>query len=145
MSQLIWLHEDCLRATHRLFTQAASADAARPVFIWDDVYMSAMHYGLKRRVFIYESLCELPVDIYVGDTIETLKDLHSRSGVDEIVTGKTPNPVLKAMMQNLRAEVKLSAIADAPFVQMDSPPDLRRFFKYWNKAKKNAFLYDGRP
>ena len=107
--------------------------------------MSAMHYGLKRRVFIYESLCELPVDIYVGDTIETLRDLHSQWGVDEIVTGKTPNQALKAMMQNLRAEVKLSAIADAPFVQMDSPPDLRRFFKYWNKAKKNAFLYDGHP
>ncbi|MDA8544917.1 hypothetical protein N9Y14_01565 [Alphaproteobacteria bacterium] len=145
MSQLIWLHEDCLRATHRLFTQAASADAARPVFIWDDVYMSAMHYGLKRRVFIYESLCELQLDIYVGDTIDTLKVLQSQLGVDEIITGKTPNPALKAVMQNLRASAKLSAIADAPFVQMDSPPDLRRFFKYWNKAKKNAFLYDGRP
>jgi hypothetical protein len=47
-------------------------------------------------------------------------------------------------MQTLRQNRKVSAIADAPFVQMDSPPDLRRFFKYWNKAKKHAFSYDGR-
>ena len=148
MSKLIWLHEDCLRATHQLFTHAqdpAHDKAANAVYIWDDAYMTKMHYGLKRRVFIYESLCELAVDIYAGDTIETLKDMQHRLGVDEIITGKTPMPALKSMMHGLRETVKVSAIADAPFVQMDSPPELRRFFKYWNKAKKNAFLYDGRP
>ena len=144
MTKLIWLHEDCLRATHHLFAHAPDAEGAA-VFIWDDAYMNAMHYGLKRRVFIYETLCELSVDIYAGNTIETLKDRQSRLGVDEIITGKTPNPALKAMMHSLRARVKVSTIADAPFVQMDSPPELRRFFKYWNKAKKNAFRFDGRP
>lgn len=140
MSKLIWLHEDCLRATHNLF---AHSPDARAVFIWDDAYMSAMHYGLNRRVFIYESLCQLPVEIYAGDTVVTLAQLAA-DGRD-IITGKTPNPALKEVMQRLREQTKVSAIADAPFVQMDSPPDLRRFFKYWNKAKKHAFSYDGRP
>lgn len=143
MSQLIWLHEDCLRATHNVLAHAPDAQG---VFIWDDAYMNAMHYGLKRRVFIYESLCELPVDIYAGDT----QTLLAGFGVAEIITGKTPNPALKEIMNGLRAQtdagagIKVTPIADAPFVQMDSPPDLRRFFKYWNKAKKQAFLYDGR-
>lgn len=140
MNKLIWLHEDCLNGAHNLFT---GADDARAVFIWDDAYLDAMHYGLKRRVFIYESLCELPVEIYVGDTVESLRALAKTA--DEIITGKTPNPILKDMMGMLRNDIKLTTIADAPFVQMDSPPDLRRFFKYWNKAKKRAFMFDGRP
>ena len=139
MRPLIWLHEDCLRASHNLFDHAPDAQA---VFIWDDKHMNAMHYGLKRRVFIYESLCQLPVEIYVGDTATCLAQL-AQDGQD-IVTGKTPNPALKAIMATLREKTKLSAIADDAFVQMDSPPDLRRFFKYWNKAKKHAFSYDGR-
>jgi hypothetical protein len=138
MSRLIWLHEDCLRATHNVLAHAPDTKA---VFIWDDAYMNAMHYGLKRRVFIYESLCELPVDIYAGDT----QTLLAGFGAQEIITGKTPNPALKEIMNGLHAQdgVKVTTLADAPFVQMDSPPDLRRFFKYWNKAKKQAFLYDG--
>ena len=139
MSKLIWLHEDCLRATHNLF---AHSPDARAVFIWDDAYMSAMHYGLNRRVFIYESLCQLPVEIYAGDTATSLARLAQDGQV--IITGKTPNPALKAIMAVMGKNTKLSAIADAPFVQMGSPPDLRRFFKYWNKAKKHAFSYDGR-
>lgn len=139
-TKLIWLHEDCLRATHNLFSAAATAKA---VYIWDDAYMDAMHYGLKRRVFIYESLCELPVEIYAGETIATLTALATNA--DEIITGKTPNPALKEIMQSLRTGRKVTAIADDPFVQTDSPPELKRFFKYWNKAKKSAFLCDGRP
>ena len=140
MTKLIWLHEDCLRASHNVFSHAPDAQA---VFIWDDAHMAAMHFGLKRRVFIYESLCQLPVEIYVGDTVSALMQLADRG--QEIVTGKSPNPALKNIMQALRETIKVSAIADDPFVQMDSPPDLRRFFKYWNKAKKHAFSYDGRP
>jgi hypothetical protein len=143
MSTLIWLHEDCLRDGHNLFAQAPDSANRRAVFIWDDAHMTAMHYGLNRRVFIYETLCQLPVEIYVGDTVETLTQLAD--GAQTIITGKTPNPALKHIMQTLRQNRTVSAIADAPFVQMDSPPDLRRFFKYWNKAKKHAFLYDGRP
>jgi deoxyribodipyrimidine photo-lyase len=140
MRKLIWLHEDCLRETHNLFREAG---AARAVFVWDDGYFKTMHYGLKRRVFIYETLCALPVDIIAGDTLDCLRRLADTA--DEIVTGKTPNPALKQLMEKLRADKKVTAIADAPFVQMDSPPDLKRFFKYWNKAKKRAFLFDGRP
>jgi hypothetical protein len=139
MSALIWLHEDCLRAGHNLF---AHAPDGRAVFIWDDAHMTAMHYGLKRRVFIYETLCQLPVEIYVGGIAASLAQLAGDG--QDIITGKTPNPALKHIMQTLRQNRKVSAIADAPFVQMDSPPDLRRFFKYWNKAKKHAFSYDGR-
>ncbi len=140
MEKLVWLHEDCLRATHNIFAQDENA---RAVFIWDNAYLKAMHYGLARRVFIYETLCQLPVEIYAGDMVACLRKLAEEC--DEIITGKTPNPTLKQIMENLRGDKKVTTIADEPFVQMDSPPELRRFFKYWNKAKKRAFLIDGRP
>lgn len=142
MSALIWLHEDALRADHPLFD--AAAPATRACFIWDDAYMAAMGYGLKRRVFIYETLQHLPVDIYAGDSVETLRLLADRMGADEIVTGKTPNPLLKEKMAALRATLKVTRIAERAFVQLDAQIELRRFFKYWNKAKKKAFTFDGR-
>ena len=140
-NKLIWLHEDALRVDHPLFSQAINAPAC---FIWDDAYMAEMGYGFKRRVFIYETLLELPVDIYVGPIAETLKNLAQKYGTSLILTGKTPNPLLKEQMNVLRADTEVTAIADSAFVQIDAKPELKRFFKYWNKAKKQAFLYDGR-
>lgn len=139
MSQLIWVHEDMLRDDHPAFAVAPHAAA---LYVWDDAYMEEMSYGLKRRVFIYETLCEMAVDIVVGDTLEVLR---AQLGYDEIVTGKTPNPALKARMDALRATIKVSTQADHAFARLDTPSDLRRFFKYWNKAKKTAFNFDGQP
>lgn len=135
--KIIWLHEDALRADHPLFAEAGDVPA---YFIWDDAYMAAMGYGLKRRVFIYETLLELPVEVIAGPIVETLQ----KRAPAHVLTGKTPNPHLKEMMNNLRAHAKVTAIADTAFVQMDAQPELKRFFKYWNKAKKKAFLYGGR-
>lgn len=145
MSDLIWLHEDALRTGHRLFDAAQAHKTERACFIWDDAYFAAMHYGLKRRVFLYESLVELPVDIYQGQTVATLLALARQNEASRILTGKTPNPHLRSFCEELRDTVPVSTIADKAFVQMDAPPELKRFFKYWNKAKKNAFLPDGRP
>ena len=34
-------------------------------------------------------------------------------------------------------------IEDTPFVTLANPPDLGRFFRYWNKAKKGAMRPHG--
>lgn len=144
---LIWLHEDALRADHPVFGEADDASACYiwpACYIWDDAYMAEMGYGLKRRVFIYETLLELPVEIYVGPIVETVHALAQEYGATQIMTGKTPNPLLKEKMTQLRKTQKVTAIADTSFVQMDAQPELKRFFKYWNKAKKKAFSFDGR-
>ena len=135
---LIWVHEDMLRADHPAFHAAEGAGA---VFVWDDAYFDQMDYGLNRRVFIYETLLELPVDIYRGDTGAVLRHFMPQT----ILTGKTPNPRLKAIMADLRATGAVTTIADAAFVQLGDAVPLKRFFRYWNKARKLAFLPDGRP
>ncbi len=141
MSDLIWLHEDMLRATHPVFAQ--SDKAATAIFIWDDAYFDAAGYSLKRRVFLYETLCQLPVDIYRGDTASCIGQCAQEMGAETILTGTTPNPVLQNIMQKLGATYQLKRIEDEPFVNLDGPADLKRFFRYWNKARKTAFDIDG--
>ena len=71
---LIWLHEDALCASHPVFSAAPSVCEA--VFVWDDAYLQHAHYSLKRLVFLYETLCELPVTIIRGHTLEEIGRAH---------------------------------------------------------------------
>lgn len=134
---LIWLHDEALRADHPVF---AAAPEARAVFIWDDALFREMHYGFKKLVFIYEALIHLPVDIIAGETVPVLRDLAA-GGV--IVTPQTSNPHLAAVMENLSRDHECRRIADEPFVQLSATPDLKRFFRYWNKARKSAMQPHG--
>lgn len=142
MTTLVWVHEDMMRAGHPALHQNPAAPA---YFIWDTAYFAAADYSLKRQVFLYECLCDMPLEIIVGDTQNVLRQLAAHHGATQIITGKTPNPELKTTMQGLRTTTKVTPVADEAFVQLDNVPELKRFFRYWNKAKKRAFLPDGRP
>ena len=134
---LIWLHDEALRADHPVF---ASAPDARAVFVWDDALFTDMEYGFKKLVFIYEALTELPVDIIKGSTVSVLRDLASG---EEIHTPTTSNPHLAKIMVDLGRDHTVTKVADDPFVRLNATPDLKRFFRYWNKAKKSAMQSHG--
>ncbi len=141
MSQLILLHEDALRLDHPVFYRAD--EGAQIAFIWDSDYFAKNHCGLKRQVFIYETLCDMQVDIYHGDFDIVLAALCARDDIDEIFMPASPNPLLKARFDNLPENCETHCVPDEAFVHLDNVPDLRRFFKYWNKAKKAAFKVNG--
>ncbi len=141
MADLIWFHEDMLRATHPVFEHAG--EDATAVFIWDDNYFDMAGYSLKRRVFLYETICHLPVDIYRGDTAKRIGQLAETALAQKIVTGSTPNPALQQIMQKLSATHELQQVDDEPFVTLEGPADLKRFFRYWNQARKTAFDING--
>lgn len=134
--KLVWLHEDALRADHPA-VQAAGEDAEL-YYIWDDDYLQAMDYGFKRLVFIYETLCELPVRILKGKTVDTLSELVETGRVDCVYIPATPNPALQELIQQLANRYNVVVIDDVPFVALDKEPDIKRFFRYWNKVKKIA-------
>lgn len=138
MADLIWVHDEALRADHPLF-QGAEADT-RAVFIWDNAYFDAMEMGFKRRVFIYEALTELPVDIIAGNTVSVLAEL---AGDGAIRVADTPNAVLRSLIQAVQQTHRVEKIADEAFVHLSTSPDLKRFFRYWNKAKKSAMQLHG--
>ena len=134
---LIWLHDEALRADHPVF---AAAPGARAVFIWDDALFRQMDYGFKKCVFIYEALTALPVDIIAGPTAEVLRGLAA-GGV--IHTAETANPHLAAIMADLARDHEVQKVADEAFVRLNATPDLKRFFRFWNKARKSAMQPHG--
>lgn len=140
MSDLVWLHEDALGADHPVFDGAGPGSVA--VFVWDEAYLQQMDYGFKRLLFIYETLLELDVRIVRGDLVESLGRLAREQG-GRIRVPETPNPRLQQVVERLRAEFEVDVIAEVPFVSMTREPDLRRFFRYWNKARAAAMKPGG--
>ncbi|MDJ0779427.1 MAG: hypothetical protein QNJ85_16285 [Gammaproteobacteria bacterium] len=140
MSGLIWLHEDALRSDHPVF--AAAGDGSPAFFVWDDAYLQAMDYGFKRLVFIYESLVELPVTILHGDQQTCLARLARQHG-GSIYVPATPNQLLQNRIEHLQRDFDVVEVADTPFVELAREPDLGRFFRYWNKARKAAMSRGG--
>ena len=146
MADLVWIHEEALRATHPVF--GAARNGARAVFVWDCARFDAAFIGGKRQLFIYQTLAEMDVDIIAGQTAETLSFLLAAEDVDRLVVAETPNPAIHAALGTVRdncPDLQIDNIAETPFVSLAAPPDLGRFFRYWNKAKKGALRHGGLP
>lgn len=134
---LIWLHEDALRLSHPIFASAPSHCEA--VFIWDDQYLREANYSLKRLVFLYETLCELPLVILYGNTLEILKS-HEAT---QLYVPSSPNPWIRSVYEQLPVNKNVILIHEEPFVSLKANTDFRRFYQYWNKVKEFAFMQNG--
>ena len=135
-SPLIWLHEEALRLTHPVF--AAAPGNTKAIFVWDDGYFRTANYSLKRLVFIYETLCELPLDIIIGDT----KSILEQIAPSVLYIPATNNPLLVSKIHTFKSMARVELIEDDPFVILKKQADFHRFFQYWKKAEKTAFLKD---
>ena len=136
MTRWAWLHEDALRLTH-----PACQESDRQAFVWDDAYLEAQGYSFKRLVFIYETLVEMGVEIYRGDTESVLLELVAEN--DQLAIPDTPNPELKRIVAALSQQREVDIVADEPFAIIQKEPEYKRFFRYWNKAKQFAMQIDG--
>ena len=136
-NSLIWLHEDALRPLHPIFTYAPTNSEV--VFIWDDRYLQESNYSLKRLVFLYETLCELPLAILRGNTFEVLSS-HSST---QLYVPASPNSWIDLVCKGLAATNEVIRIEDEPFVRLKTKTDLRRFHQYWKKVEQLALTPNG--
>ena len=134
---LIWIHEEALRLSHPIFKEAPSHTKA--IFIWDRDYFREAAYSLKRLVFIYETLCELPIDIVQDSIIEGIVNYAPSC----LYVPATQNPLILRSILALKVKVPLQVIKDDSFVFLTKKPEFRSFFHYWKKAEKSAFLQNG--
>ena len=148
MADLVWLHEGALRLTHPVF--AAGGPDAATVFIWDRDRLAASHVGIKRQLFIYETLAEMSesrsLDIHEGRAEEVLPRLAAQAGAGRVLVPSSPDPALRAEIDAIRRAVpdlEIVEIEETPFVTLANTPDLGRFFRYWNKARKSALRPQG--
>ena len=148
MADLVWLHEGALRLTHPVF--AAGGPDAATIFIWDRDRLAASHVGIKRQLFIYETLAEISesrsLEIYKGLAEEVLPRLAAQAGAGRVLVPSSPDPALRAEISAIRRAVpdlEIVEIEETPFVTLANTPDLGRFFRYWNKARKSALRPQG--
>ncbi len=111
----------------------------RAVHIWDPAYYAARGYTLKRLVFIYETLCDLPVEIIKGDTLAQLANL----GAQKICVPDTADIGINLLCTAISERLDVERQKAPGFAAISDEYDFKRFFKYWHKAKKTAFLKHG--
>jgi len=130
---VIWVHEDAITLDHPIF-QLAGPDA-QPIFIWDTQEHDRRRYSLKRRVFIYECAHDLDIPIYAGNSAEILSTIADG---DSIFAAGSPDPDIRQVLADLRENQKVITV-DAPrLAQIPPNTDTRRFFRFWNRARKSA-------
>jgi len=142
---VLWIHAEALGPANA----ALQAHPHRPaVFVFDPVAADQEPWGLKRLVFIYECLLELPVTIRAGDPLVELPAFAARCGADGVVTTRAADPRLRAITNGLAARLPVEVLEPESLVPAapgkpgavaapgdQASPDLRRFSRYWPWAE----------
>ena len=131
--QIIWLHDKALSQNHPVFDNMN--EGTKAIYIWDEEFFKKRSYSFKRLVFIYETLCQLQIEIIKGDTIEVLKSFKP----EKIITPFTVDTQINNLVEKLLKVFSVEIIEEKSFVNIGSSYEFNRFFKYWNKAKNTAF------
>ena len=130
---IIWIHEDALRESHPVYEGFDIKEHG--FYVWDAQYLKEMNYGFQRLVFIYETLCELGVSIYQGSTESVAMSLANSRNATTLRMASSPSPALQDISSRLAEHLCVVTVEDEPFVVLDDPPKLKRFFGYWKIAK----------
>lgn len=138
---LIWVNEESLNP----YNPALQAyPEATPIFIFDDAAIEAAGWTLKRIMFVYECLLEIPnITIYRGSPIDILKSLlveQRAQSITNTIIATTPavEPRLQQYMLTLEKLTQLEIHPIAPLVQKEHIRDLRRFSRYWHDVEREV-------
>lgn len=136
---IIWVHGDCLSPHNPAFQQNPGAPA---VFVWDDALIDEWHISLKRIVFIYECLLEMPVVIRRGDVAQEVVAFATEHAARRIVTVESPSPRFRSLCRQIVSSMpsgsQLEVAKVEPFVEAPPRPDLKRFSRYWQAVRDSA-------
>ena len=135
--ELFYIHDKALGSDYSIFSKTNSETKA--VFIWDDYYFKQRGYSLKRLVFIYETLCSMPVDIIYGTTGDVINMLAPK----KIITSFTADLPIQKIFKDISKQFELEFVYQPSFSHIDDSIEFKRFFKYWNEARKSALRIDG--
>lgn len=131
MGAVIWVHEDALTRDNPVFQQAGTG--SKSVFVWDANYLQNQGHSFKKLVFIYECLQDMDVDIIEGDTVEILS-AYCAAG-SRLFFAEPRNPDLLNLIAPLRRSYNVTIIDRQPLGGVSVKPEMKRFFRYWNKAR----------
>ena len=135
---IVLLHEKSLRIPNTVIERLT--EDTKVIYVWDDEYYKNRGYSLKRLVFIYESLCTLPVQILRGNAAEILTSFNPK----KVLIPFTADTGLSRMSEELSRRFNVEIIKDDLFCEVNFDFETKRFFKYWKRAEKTVFFKDGK-
>ncbi|GAB4472625.1 MAG: hypothetical protein Kow00124_10770 [Anaerolineae bacterium] len=132
---VVWVHGDCLSPHNPALRAYPDAPA---IFVWDDALIDAMAISLKRVVFIYECLLELPVTIRRGDPAAGVLAFAAEHNANQVITTASPSPRFAALVNALKQRVMVRVLPVEPLAAPEEQLDLARFSRYWRAAAPYA-------
>jgi hypothetical protein len=133
MSTAIFVHDEMLNPALPIFTEYP--DALR-VFVFDDEFLRAERWTIKRIQFIADGLMEMPnIRVFKGSAQDVLRSLD----VVRVITQQTPNSNINRMLDAIDAlnNVEVTRVSEPPFADYNG--SLARFSRYWNGVEKQLF------
>ncbi len=135
---IVWVHGDCLSPKNPALQTYPNAPA---IWVWDEKLLEEWQISLKRIVFIYECLLELPVTIRRGDVAAEVVAFAKEHGADGVATVDSPSPRFETICDDIEAasSLELEVRSPKPFVNYNGYIDLKRFSRYWRVAQQYVF------
>ena len=81
----------------------------------------------------------MPVDIIYGTTGDVINMIAPK----KIITSFTVDLPIQKVFKVMSKQCELEFVYQPSFTQIDESFEFKRFFKYWNKARKSALRIDG--
>jgi hypothetical protein len=135
MQPILWIHGDCLSPGHPAFERYPGHPA---LWVWDDVLLDEWQISLKRIIFLYECLLELPVEIRRGDPATQILAFASEHAADTVITSESPGPRFRAICAALQPTLTVQILPVEAFILYNGQLDLKRFSRYWQVAEPYA-------
>ncbi len=133
---LVWLSLDAASTVNPALLR--HPDAPR-VHLVDPAWLQSERPSLKRLVFLFECLAEVPgVLVGVGEPAEVLPVLATRMGCDGVAAAETTCPRVRHAGEALARRTPLSIHAWPRFADVSAVRDLGRFSRYWQAVRDSA-------
>lgn len=134
---IVWVHGDSLSPKNPALQAYPSSPA---IWVWDDALLEEWKISLKRIVFIYECLLELPVTIRRGDVATEVIAFAKEHNADGIAMAQSPSPRFEVICNAIEdTSMEVEVWSPEPFVNYEGYIDLKRFSRYWRVAQKYVF------
>lgn len=132
---VVWVNSDCLSPENPALRQYPDAPA---IYVFDVEGLDEQSATLKKVLFLYECLLEMPVGLVKGNVAEEVLAFAHQHGAQRVVTTETPDPRIERQAGEIESELSLDVLPIEPFVEGNPTFDLKRFSRYWNQAKKTV-------
>jgi deoxyribodipyrimidine photo-lyase len=132
---VVWVHGDSLSPTQVALNAYPNSPA---LYVWDDALLEVYQITLKRLVFLYESLLELPVTVRRGDVAQEVISFARENKATTVATTFSPSPRFEAIKAEVEKHLPVQVWHDTPFIRPEKPLNLTSHAYYWWTTKDQA-------